>query len=541
MSAFPRNVTAEANNQGNMAHATGNAANKPAVSKTTVRRRLTVLPSKGGAKEESPAPSHHTFPVTAPQVINMPVYSGSNTMDPTRVVVANGMSKRPLSGPRRMVPPTMSMGGGPVYGASRHALSHPVFSNPHVLKAAPFVPSVVPPVMGSDASESGMKRYAEGLMDDGTYSEPSTLNEQPSAPLPEVTHHVPVNRASNFTAKALDDHNVRQAYVSKRILEVQKSHATPQKPCPCVYCKDSSVTTGQCVKDAAPQVTPKATPAADPTPIKEAGPATPARNIKHNNGPAPPTPMLDWTTTPTPAKKKHEEFVQQEEAPRSSARRNIFADNTPRRAFPLSTGDTKDRTPEPKHETPIASFFTRSAQHQHRQSPVAHTAAPVMQSYSPSHAESSSPTILMVVGHNGRRQPVISGRVPPPHDSHIVFEGDRGEDMGRVADSMPMQTWRASSSCTDKSLSQMTRIATPQEAQYWGGPLLDEGHTAADVCADIVRRLRLPMFVVSASFQLDRKKLTIFYESQQPRVDFRKLCVELHSTFKCRIWMERVE
>ena len=539
MSAFPRNVTAEANNQGNMAQANNAAANKPTVSKTAVRRRLTVLPSKGSAKEESPAPTHHTFPVTTPQAINMPVYSGSNVMDPTRVVAGNGMSKRPLSGPRRVVPPTMSMGGGPVYGASRHALSHPVFSNPNVLKAAPFVPNVPPPMMGSDASEAGMKRYAEGLMDDGTYSEPSTLNEQPSAPVPEVTHHVPVNRASNFTAKALDDHNVRQAYVSKRILEVQKSHATPQKPCSCVYCTDSSITTGQCVKHA-PQATPKATPVADPTPVKEAGPATPARNIKP--GPAPPTPMLDWTTTPTPAKKKYEDVVQ-EEAPRSSARRNIFADNTPRRAFPLSTGDTRERTPEPKHETPIASFFTRSAQqHQHRESPVVNAAPPTMQSYSPSHAESpSSPTILLVVGHNGRRQPVISGRVPPPDGSHIVFEGDRGEDMGRVVERMGMQTWRASSSCTDKNLSQMTRIATPQEAQYWEGSLLDEGRTAADVCADIVRRLRLPMFVVSASFQLDRKKLTIFYESQQPRVDFRKLCVELHSTFKCRIWMERVE
>ena len=545
MSALPRNLTSEANNTGNMAKPSTGVAAKPIAK--GVRRRLTVLPMKKeeDATRESAQPQlpHQQAPTP---VVTLASYGAS-------AIQTGTVYKRPITGGiRKIVPGSMPVANGPVYRASPAALSgQPVYAPSHAqvhqetnrfrthLNAAPFVPSSAM-YHASDLSDGGLRRYADNLMDDGTHSEPSTLNEQP--PVIEVAPMIPIRNPA-FTAKALDDHNVRQAYVSKRILEVQQTHATPQKPCSCVYCHGEG-STGQCAKNETTHKNDTAALApSEPTPIKISNaPATPARPIPTRVGPAPPTPMLDWTTTPTPAKKKPEEAPVAEESQKPVARRCIFGnDTTPRSAFPLSsTGDMKVEDQGPKFETPVASFFTRSANRGEVQqtSPVPYASSTPQSGHRDS---PSSPTVLMVVGHNGRRHPVVATRCPQEIvGCHIVFEGDRGEDMGRVVDRTTLQAWRATAA-SDKALPHMARMGTAQEAQYWEGALLDEGRTAADVCADIVRRLRLPMFVVSASFQLDRKKLTIFYESQQQRVDFRKLCVELHSTFKCRIWMERVE
>jgi hypothetical protein len=47
----------------------------------------------------------------------------------------------------------------------------------------------------------------------------------------------------------------------------------------------------------------------------------------------------------------------------------------------------------------------------------------------------------------------------------------------------------------------------------------------------------LPMRILDAEYQFDRKKLTLFYESPH-RLDFRELVKDLYKCFRARIWME---
>jgi cell fate regulator YaaT (PSP1 superfamily) len=51
----------------------------------------------------------------------------------------------------------------------------------------------------------------------------------------------------------------------------------------------------------------------------------------------------------------------------------------------------------------------------------------------------------------------------------------------------------------------------------------------------------LPIKLVTAECQFDRNKITIYYDTQVTRVDFREFVRDLYSTFKTRIWMQKVE
>ncbi|KZO99670.1 PSP1-domain-containing protein [Calocera viscosa TUFC12733] len=59
---------------------------------------------------------------------------------------------------------------------------------------------------------------------------------------------------------------------------------------------------------------------------------------------------------------------------------------------------------------------------------------------------------------------------------------------------------------------------------------------ALQLCQNKVRQKRLPMQVVDAEFQWDRRKLT-FYFTADKRIDFRELVRELFRLYKTRIWM----
>ena len=54
------------------------------------------------------------------------------------------------------------------------------------------------------------------------------------------------------------------------------------------------------------------------------------------------------------------------------------------------------------------------------------------------------------------------------------------------------------------------------------------------------RQKNLPMEIVDAEYQWDRRKLTFFFVSEQ-RIDFRELVKDLFKIYKTRIWMCAVE
>ncbi|PIL30857.1 hypothetical protein GSI_07025 [Ganoderma sinense ZZ0214-1] len=59
---------------------------------------------------------------------------------------------------------------------------------------------------------------------------------------------------------------------------------------------------------------------------------------------------------------------------------------------------------------------------------------------------------------------------------------------------------------------------------------------ALDLCRSKVRQRKLPMEVVDAEYQWDRRKLTFYFVAEK-RIDFRELVRELFRLYKTRIWM----
>jgi hypothetical protein len=153
------------------------------------------------------------------------------------------------------------------------------------------------------------------------------------------------------------------------------------------------------------------------------------------------------------------------------------------------------------------------------------------------HSSASSPAVAgatyktTLEGHLGRRVTVAS-HMPLAPGQHVVFEGDRGDDLGKV---MAIETTKVNS-----SLPLVIRPATADEVTKWSTALVDEAEASVAVCNHTVQQMGLPLTVVHASFQFDRKKLTFFYDSDE-RVDFRRLLTEMYNKFRCRIWMERTE
>jgi cell fate regulator YaaT (PSP1 superfamily) len=63
---------------------------------------------------------------------------------------------------------------------------------------------------------------------------------------------------------------------------------------------------------------------------------------------------------------------------------------------------------------------------------------------------------------------------------------------------------------------------------------------ALQLCQSKVRQKKLPMEVIDAEYQWDRRKLT-FYFIAEKRIDFRELVRELFRLYKTRIWMASLQ
>ncbi|KAG8961627.1 hypothetical protein FRC03_005137 [Tulasnella sp. 419] len=77
--------------------------------------------------------------------------------------------------------------------------------------------------------------------------------------------------------------------------------------------------------------------------------------------------------------------------------------------------------------------------------------------------------------------------------------------------------------------------AQPQDTQLLLSKMQDE-QKALQLCQTKVRAKKLPMEVVDAEYQWDRRKLTFYFVADR-RIDFRELVRELFRLYKTRIWM----
>ncbi|CAO1614354.1 unnamed protein product [Sympodiomycopsis kandeliae] len=138
-------------------------------------------------------------------------------------------------------------------------------------------------------------------------------------------------------------------------------------------------------------------------------------------------------------------------------------------------------------------------------------------------------------------------------DDLVIVEADRGKDVGRVVnDALTVEQVRVFLSSTDMSLhhplgsraataarninpKRLYSKATSTDLSMLLTKSLDE-EKALDLCIQKVQQRGLPMHVLAAELQWDRRKLTFYYTAIS-RVDFRALVAELFKIFKMRIWM----
>ncbi|ODQ50661.1 PSP1-domain-containing protein, partial [Saitoella complicata NRRL Y-17804] len=84
---------------------------------------------------------------------------------------------------------------------------------------------------------------------------------------------------------------------------------------------------------------------------------------------------------------------------------------------------------------------------------------------------------------------------------------------------------------------QIYRLAQPAEVAMLLAKSQDEAQ-AMLVCQSKVRQRKLPMEILDAEYQWDRRKLTFYFATNSIyRVDFRELVRDLFKVYKTRIWM----
>ncbi|EKM77055.1 hypothetical protein AGABI1DRAFT_108425 [Agaricus bisporus var. burnettii JB137-S8] len=81
--------------------------------------------------------------------------------------------------------------------------------------------------------------------------------------------------------------------------------------------------------------------------------------------------------------------------------------------------------------------------------------------------------------------------------------------------------------------------ADQRETQMFAAKAQDE-LKALQLCQSKVKAKKLPMEVIDAEYQWDRRKLT-FYFIAEKRIDFRELVRELFRLYKTRIWMASIQ
>jgi len=130
----------------------------------------------------------------------------------------------------------------------------------------------------------------------------------------------------------------------------------------------------------------------------------------------------------------------------------------------------------------------------------------------------------------------------------VIVEADRGKDLGKVTNDsiMPhqvqlLQQQQADAMNDGHRMSKeihpkrIYRLAQPAEITMLVTKSQDEAK-AMLVCQTKVRQKKLPMEVVDAEYQWDRRKLTFYFIAER-RIDFRELVRDLFKIYKTRIWM----
>jgi len=119
-------------------------------------------------------------------------------------------------------------------------------------------------------------------------------------------------------------------------------------------------------------------------------------------------------------------------------------------------------------------------------------------------------------------------------DDWVVVETARGMEVGQIAKTV----FKVADSMVTKPLKPVVRKATPEDIDNAGKLEAKEAEALVE-CAGIVKKMELPMKLISAEYNLEGSHLTIFFGAEG-RIDFRELVRELSHKLKARIEMRQV-
>lgn len=116
----------------------------------------------------------------------------------------------------------------------------------------------------------------------------------------------------------------------------------------------------------------------------------------------------------------------------------------------------------------------------------------------------------------------------------VIVETARGMEVGQVARNVV----KVLESMVNKPLKPVVRMATEEDMEN-AARLKAKEDEALMECVETVRRMNIPMKLISAEYNLEGNHLTIFFGAEG-RIDFRELVRELSHKLKTRIEMRQV-
>ena len=116
----------------------------------------------------------------------------------------------------------------------------------------------------------------------------------------------------------------------------------------------------------------------------------------------------------------------------------------------------------------------------------------------------------------------------------VVVETARGMEVGHVV----RPVMKVNDNMVNKPLKAVVRLATREDLEN-AARLEAKEDAALKECGEVVRKLELPMKLISAEYNLEGNHLTIFFGAEG-RIDFRELVRELSHKLKARIEMRQV-
>ena len=119
-------------------------------------------------------------------------------------------------------------------------------------------------------------------------------------------------------------------------------------------------------------------------------------------------------------------------------------------------------------------------------------------------------------------------------DDYVVVNTGRGLELGRVVIA-PKQVLAEE---VTKPLKSVVRKATDDDIQR-AQEFEEKEREALAECAKLIAKLKLPMKLLSAEYNLDGTRLTFFF-SAAGRVDFRELVRQLNSRFEVQVELRQV-